>query len=163
MGSLTVFNPDLLNDKGHCAVLFVLDVQNLVMKCQLVPDIDRQVGLEALLAMQQAAGVDTKFLVRRIGFLQTHHLQAKQIGRRNWKGTKACFPCCIDISIDGIGLAYRVHKSAALLRFNLYGRWRPDVTDVGLVDFVQDRDVPALGALRTPASILPSAESMCAA
>jgi GntR family transcriptional regulator, transcriptional repressor for pyruvate dehydrogenase complex len=37
--SLSVFDPDLLNDEGHCTVLLVLDIENPVVKRQFVTNI----------------------------------------------------------------------------------------------------------------------------
>jgi hypothetical protein len=125
MDSLTVFNPDLLNDKGHCTILLVLDVQNPELKRQFVSDMDRLVVLEALLAMQQAADVYAEFAIQCIGLFRTHHLQTKEIGWRNWNVAKAGVPCRVNILINRIGLADRVHKCATLCRFDLQGRWWP--------------------------------------
>src|SRR5260370_8753265 len=119
MASLTVYDHGLLNEEGHCTVLFVLDVQNLLMKRQLVSDMDWKVILETLFAMQQTTDVNAEFAIKRISIFRTHHLQAKQIGRRNWNVAETRAPCRIAIPIARIGLADRIDKCAGLSCANL--------------------------------------------
>jgi hypothetical protein len=157
--TLAVYNPDLLDDEGHCTALFVLDVQNLEMKRQFVSDMDWHVVFKSLLSMQQAADVYAEFAIQCIGFCRTHHLQTEEICRGNWNVAKAGVHCRVDIPVDRIGLADRVHKCATLCCLDLHGRWRPNVTDVGLVDFLH-RDIPAGGVCgETAASASLSAEA----